>query len=750
MIHDDDTTQPASIQTLGRYQILRRIGRGGMGDVWLCEDPRLHRQVAIKTLPTHSQSDREFSLRFEREAQAAAALNHPHILPVHDYGEQPLSNGQVITYIVMPYISGGSLADRITLSTSNNTGIPLQEAIAYLSQAAEAIDYAHNQGVVHRDIKPGNMLLRSDNWLLLADFGIARILSSQEQMTQAGVGIGTPEYMAPEQAIGKAEAASDNYSLAVVAYQLFTGQLPFTADTGYAITIQHMAVPPPSPRHLNPNLSPAFEEVLLRGLSKEPQQRLQSARAFVAELQRILTNAPFEATYVSSPLSTTLAAPINTPDGRGPITRTIEQNSKLVTPQESKHVVTRRQVIIGGSAALLAAGGVGAWFVASHSNNLPSGQNTTSTGKTVVSSSAPTPTPGPDDPALTLLGHNQPVRSLAWAPQTNTLISAGREGQVLLWDVQALSQQKSPSTRPTAKQTFDPSDNLLVAWSPNGKYIAIGNGRADVNAQTTSVFVYTDNLGTTAPGYDNPIVVPDSISVDALSWSKLKYIVTLATPISFISKSQFLLRLWDTTQQTLKLEPATISGLLTSTTLSYGKLLSSSPDGSLLAIAVSTNVVIGEVSVSRKAAKWQQRSRPLQILDNGFEEEVDGVTWSPDGKYVAAFSQRSGNTSVIAWWRWKEGKQVPVPLNLPSSDTGLTTLSWCPNPSSTLIAAGSKNGTVYVWDTKGSGVPVRILEGSKAGNKPVGALEWSADGTWLAAGYQDVNASILVWNMTPR
>src|SRR5437763_2849087 len=144
------------------------------------------------------------------------------------------------------------------------------------------------------------MLLRSDNWLLLADFGIARILAPDEaHLTRTGVGIGTPEYMAPEQAQGKAEAASDNYSLAVIAYQLFTGQLPFRAETPYAMTIQHIMTPPPPPRQLNPNLPPAVEQVLLYGLAKDPARRPPSAQAFVAELQRALTDASYEPTFIT-------------------------------------------------------------------------------------------------------------------------------------------------------------------------------------------------------------------------------------------------------------------------------------------------------------------------------------------------------------------------------------------------------------------------------------------------------------------
>lgn len=169
--------QVSSGDMLGRYRIMRRLGRGGMGEVWLCEDQRLNRQVAVKTLPTQNQQDRTFIQRFEREAKAAAALNHPHVLPVHDYGKQPLADDRIITYIVMPYIQGGSLSERIAFYNHQSRLMPYEEALTFLSQAANAIDYAHKRRLIHRDIKPDNMLLRDENWLLLADFGIARMLT---------------------------------------------------------------------------------------------------------------------------------------------------------------------------------------------------------------------------------------------------------------------------------------------------------------------------------------------------------------------------------------------------------------------------------------------------------------------------------------------------------------------------------------------------------------------------------------------
>jgi serine/threonine protein kinase len=429
MFNYNSPVQQTEIKTLGRYRLQRLIGKGGMGEVWLGEDPVLHRQVAIKTLPMHNLSDREFSQRFEREAQAAASLNHPHILPVHDYGQQILSNGQVITYIVLPYITGGSLSDRIAAYSAR--GIPMfpQEAILYLSQAAEAIDYAHEQGIIHRDIKPGNMLLRSDNWLMLADFGIACILASSEQLTQQGIGVGTPEYMAPEQAQSKAEFASDNYSLAVIAYQLFTGQLPFQADTGYAITIQHMTMPPPPPRQINPHLSPAVEIVLLRGLAKQPGGRYSDCRQFVRELQLALSGASYENTYVKPTVHQT----------SGPNTATNQSNQQgqayseplSVVSVGMKGLITRRRVLIGGVVAagvVLGSSGLAYWLV-THFRPVP------------LTLPNPSPTPLSGGPLLIQGKHNKPVATLAFSPTGESILASageGDDGLVYLWDVPTL------------------------------------------------------------------------------------------------------------------------------------------------------------------------------------------------------------------------------------------------------------------------------------------------------------------------
>src|SRR5579863_8010098 len=526
-MNDGNSVQHRMQLALGRYRLLRRIGVGGMGEVWLGEDPALHRQVAIKTLPLHNQNDNEFLQRFEREARAAAALNHPHILPVHDFGKQMLPNGQTITYIVMPYIGSGSLADRIDALTRSNRNIAYIEAIGYLAQAAEAIDYAHTQGFLHRDIKPANMLLRNNHWLMLADFGIARILAEGTQLTQTGVGFGTPDYMAPEQAQGKAEPVSDNYSLAVIAYQLFTGRLPFSGDSSYAISIQHMMTPPPPPRQLNPALSPAIEQLLLLGLAKNPAQRPPSAQAFVSALQRALQLAPFAATLPvppTQPVQLPGAVPFFAPDTERP---PFSQYNPMTAPAPQRGL-TRRQILIGGGAALLLVGsGLGAWEIAATANH--TGQNQTRGTRTTGTrqqKSTTTPSSTPGNPNFLLTGHDRTVSALAWSPKTPLLASAGLDGNVMLWDILAIQQQEATTKKAKANQFLGVAGNsMLIAWSPDSTYIAIGNTDGQVaNPSIGYLSVYSGNLSNPLTGYQN-LQFNGSDFFTGLAWTPGKYVL---------------------------------------------------------------------------------------------------------------------------------------------------------------------------------------------------------------------------------
>jgi serine/threonine protein kinase len=272
---------------LGSYELLRRLGEGGMAQVYLARDTRLGREVAIKVLDQRLAERPGFRERFLREARVAAALDHPNIVPLYDFGES-----EQLLYLVMPYVSGGSLQDML-----HRTPLPVSEVTTYGSQMADALDYAHQRGVVHRDVKPANMLLHADGRVLLSDFGLAKIInpSSRPTAPRGHPDAGTPEYMAPEQIEGRSDARSDIYALGVVLYLLLTGQLPFTGSTSSLVMEGHLYRLPEQPRMLNPAVTPAMQTVVLRALAKHPLDRYQSASELGAALLGALIgvdNAP--------------------------------------------------------------------------------------------------------------------------------------------------------------------------------------------------------------------------------------------------------------------------------------------------------------------------------------------------------------------------------------------------------------------------------------------------------------------------
>jgi serine/threonine protein kinase len=267
---------------LGTCTLQQLIGQGGMGAVYLAQQSRPRRQVAVKVLmpmtPLTSNQLAAFLERFRRETDAAASLEHPNIVPVHEYGEQ---NG--LAYLVMPYISGGTLRDEM----EREGQLPLSKALNYLEQLASALDFAHERGVIHRDIKPANILMTPTGRLLLTDFGLVKVISDgktpQVRLTGAGAPVGTPDYMAPEQVIGEGvDGRADQYSLAVILYQMLTGTTPFQGETPMQIAARHLQSPPPSPRIYRPDLPVAAEQVLLRALAKSPAERYPCAQDFSA------------------------------------------------------------------------------------------------------------------------------------------------------------------------------------------------------------------------------------------------------------------------------------------------------------------------------------------------------------------------------------------------------------------------------------------------------------------------------------
>src|SRR6266566_507244 len=283
----------------GRYHRLRLLGSGGMGEVYLMEDTRINRQVAIKVIRSEvapyldSDSARDATRLFQREARAIAALEHPNILPLYDFGEETLDE-MTITYMVMPFCAEGSLAGWLR-QRGNPPRLSLQDIAHLVEQAADALQIAHDHHVIHLDVKPSNFLLRGNTrnpnrpTLLLADFGIAR--SSATVANSSRTIRGTPTSMAPEQWSSMPVPATDQYALAVMAYELLAGRPPFVGSMEQ-LMYQHFSIQPPPPSNYNPNLSATVDRVILRALAKKPEDRFPSIADFASEFERAMQFLP--------------------------------------------------------------------------------------------------------------------------------------------------------------------------------------------------------------------------------------------------------------------------------------------------------------------------------------------------------------------------------------------------------------------------------------------------------------------------
>ncbi len=269
-------------KTLGPYRIVEQIGLGGMATVYKAYQPSMDRYVALKVLSTHLTQDPTFVKRFLQEAKVIAKLEHVHILPVHDHGQE---DGYL--YLVMRFIQAGTLKDRL-----RGGPLSLGEVHRIVTQVGSALEYAHQEGVVHRDIKPSNVLIDPQGDCYLTDFGIAKMVEGTLGLTGSGI-IGTPHYMAPEQSQSlKVDHRADIYAMGVVVYEMVTGRVPFDAETPFAVVMKHVTEPLPLPRNIRPDLPEAVERVILRALAKDPADRYQSMRDLVTALDQAVSGAP--------------------------------------------------------------------------------------------------------------------------------------------------------------------------------------------------------------------------------------------------------------------------------------------------------------------------------------------------------------------------------------------------------------------------------------------------------------------------
>jgi len=342
--------------TLGNYQILEKIGAGGMGSVYKAYQPALGRYVAIKVLPPQTAGDPSFAERFALEARAIGKLRHPNIVTAYDFS----SSGDV-AYLVSDFIDGGTLADQL------GAPLPLDYVMTILGPMASALDYAHARGVIHRDIKPQNILLTHEGSPLLTDFGLAKIIGPGSGVTQAGALMGTAEYIAPECASGAESAgpASDQYAMAIVAYQMLVGRHPFPSENPLSALMAHVHKPVPLPSAIGVPLAPNVEQALLRGLAKKPADRFARVGDFVRALSGAAPASPSQppipaAAELSIPV---VALPTMVPAEAKPSAPQPASAPRLPPAQPSLSVSTstrrspwwrrRRTIVIAGAAIVL-------------------------------------------------------------------------------------------------------------------------------------------------------------------------------------------------------------------------------------------------------------------------------------------------------------------------------------------------------------------------------------------------------------
>jgi serine/threonine protein kinase/Tol biopolymer transport system component len=634
-------------QMIGPYQIINQVGKGGMATVFKAYHAAMDRYVAIKILPHEFMHDERFLGRFQQEVRLIARLEHAHILPVYDYGE---SEG--IPYLVMRYLDAGTLKDRIQAGS-----LPLPEVDRYFTQLARALEYAHEQGIIHRDIKPTNALVDKSGNLFLTDFGIAKLVESSVNLTLTGAVTGTPAYMSPEQARGQQiDPRTDIYSLGIVLYEMLTGRVPFDADTPMAVILKKIEATLPPPSVFKPGIHPAIEAVLLKALAKEPVQRFATMQEFLKAWARAFAQAT-PSTRTSPPV----AKPAETAVGQ---VRVSDQPAILREPRPTRKARPKRiskLVLIIGVIVLfvfvllcLLLGG-GTYLGLSQVNNGITSLAFSPVGSLLASGVATEDNVGLWDPrsgslVRLLKGHTSRVSSVAFSPDGFTLASGSWDDKVFLWDVRSGDK---------LAEFIRPNNVTSLVFSPDGKMLASG-------AWDKIVMIWDINSGSTLHRLEGHTGWVNSVAF---------------SPIGSLLASgsdDHTIILWDT-------RSGEQLGILQGG--SMVKSVAFSPDGTILASGLLNNSV----------TLWDMQTKQgLRTLD-GHTGDIRSVAFSPDGKLLASGS----DDKTVILWNVSTGEKIRAFEDI---QDGVTSVAF--SPDGKMLAAGAKDKTITLWDVQ-SGVRLR-------------------------------------------
>jgi len=695
------------------YLLERQIGTGGMAVVYQARDVRLGRLVALKVMAPALAGDETFRLRFVREAQTAAAVDHPHIIPVYEAGE---AGG--ILFIAMRFVGGGDLRSQLR----REGPLAPDRVMAAIAAVASALDAAHAAGLVHRDVKPANMLRdnrpgRPDH-VYLSDFGLSKGMQSS-QLTGSSQFLGTPDYTAPEQIEGAAaDGRTDQYALACSAFQLLTGTVPFARGESWQTVWAHLNTPPPTLTALRPELSPAVDAVFARAMAKSPPDRFPDCRAFADALGMALAGGYFP---VAPPAARSATTGATTAVGTGAATTAVGPGTgrpgtgrllglRGTTAGRRRRRPPRRRRVIGLTAAVVACTGVTALLVVPH----------------LTGSAAATGRPGPSaNPALFGLAavFTPPTKAEQWQEATSVAFSTnGKTLAVGLTTGSANTYSASTSRGETylfsmasGKQTAVlPQAGGTAVFSPDGKQLAASGGTGQRTVYLVKAVDMDHALAlSTLPGTGGQQIKNLAFSPDG------RLLAADDTSGGFY--------LWSTA--TGRPVGTEISGPSASSAMAF------SPDGKTIAVAGATAISLWDVGIGSITAS-------MPVHGGGL---IGPMTYSPDGRLLAA-AVPDGQVRL-----WDANTHALYGALQDTGSEGVTALAI--SPDSQTLAVGDANGKTYLWDLRTRDLiatltnPVGPVPPGLSAQTPypVDSVAFSPDGRTLAT--SDTDGSAYLWRV---
>ena len=657
---------------LGNYRTLRLLGEGGFAQVYLGEHLYLKTMAAIKVLRANlPENDLQ---TFLNEAQIVAHLRHPQIVRVLEFGVTP----DYTPFLAMTYAPHGTLRRRHPKGTS----LSQETIVTYVKQVAAALQFAHDHTLIHRDVKPENMLIGQNGEVLLSDFGIAVAAHHTDTQNKEEIS-GTVFYMAPEQLQGRPRPASDQYSLAVIVYEWLCGSLPFTGSGLLAIAHQHLEALPPSLKSRVPTLSLAVEAVVMRALAKDPAARFEDVQAFAQALE---TACRPDIASLSEAVTSSLSVVVP----QSSIASKAQSSSNAISPSPPRFSRRAVAITLAGGLGLSLLGG-SAWVVLTRSTSAPPQSSRK------VSFSLQSRSPGAT--LATYTQHTKPIMGLSWSPDGKWITSASRDKTVHVWSPHNTGKgQAFIYSRHTAAI-------LTVAWSPDGKYIASGG-----NDKTVHVW-NAPHMSANPPG-ETRVVYPDPYGeVAALAWSPESKRVA--------SISSHIMQVWDADSGKHTSYYTDVAQYGLSSKQGPQKAVAWSPDGLFL----TSNMIF--VSV------WDVASGNRLITYTGLHASpVHGLAWSPDSKHVASAS----DDNTVQIWDAATGNML---ILYKGHRDAVYAVSW--SPDGRYLASASRDTTVQIWEAV-SGKQRMTYRGHTA---PVNSVVWYGDSRHVASGGDD--NKVLVW-----